>query len=162
MSPLRQKFVSFLELRGFQPATVRNYVQAVKQYQDWLGKSPMHMTTESVREYLYFLKKKKRLAARTINIHLYALKAFREFFIPDPTMMEPFRRLKTPKRQALTLSVDEIKRLIESAPNLKGKTMIATMYSSGIRIDECLNLHVCDIDSKRMVLHIANGKGARE
>jgi integrase len=70
--------------------------------------------------------------------------------------------MKTPQRQVMTLSVDEIRRLIAAAPNLKGEAMITTMYSSGIRIDECLNLHLSDIDSQRMVLHIRNGKGARE
>lgn len=37
MSPLRSRFVDFLELRGFTKATVRNYVQAVKQFSEWLG-----------------------------------------------------------------------------------------------------------------------------
>ena len=40
--------------------------------------------------------------------------------------------------------------------------MIITLYSSGIRLDECLNLRITDIDSTRMVMHISRGKGQRE
>lgn len=79
MSLLREKFVSFLQLRGFTKATVRNYVQAVKQFQDWLGKSPVHVTRESAHCYLNYLKNGKRLAPRTMNIHIYALKRFCDF-----------------------------------------------------------------------------------
>ena len=76
MSPLRSHYIDFLQLRGYSDKTVRNYVQSMKQFQDWSGKSPIHMSTDSVRQYLIFLKRNKKLAARTINIHLYALKTF--------------------------------------------------------------------------------------
>lgn len=161
MSPLRSRFVSYLEMRGFTRATVRNYVQAICQYQKWLGKSPLHTTRESARRYLDFLKNGKKLAPRTINIHIYALKRFCDFFLPHSDAMIPFTRMRTPKYQATVISAAEVQAMIDAAPNLKAKAIIATLYSSGIRINECLNLKVSDIDSKRMVLHIF-GKGQRE
>ena len=60
------------------------------------------------------------------------------------------------------LSPEDIAKLLDAAPSLKGKAMIITLYSSGIRLDECLNLRITDIDSTRMVLHISRGKGLRE
>jgi len=50
MSLLRDKFISFLQLKGFTKATVRNYIQSIKQFQDWLGKSPVHVTRESATD----------------------------------------------------------------------------------------------------------------
>jgi site-specific recombinase XerD len=161
MSPLRSRFVSFLELRGYTVKTVRNYVQSVSQFQKWLGKSPIHMCTETVREYLHRLKNVKKLAPRTINIHLYALKAFCEFFLPESGIMVPFRRMKTPKYQVTVLTPEEVSRLIEATTTLKGKALITTIYSAGIRLDECLNLKITDVDSARMILHI-NGKGQKQ
>lgn len=161
MSSLREKFVSFLQLRGFTKATVRNYLQAMRQFQNWLGKSPIHMTKESARQYLDYLKNVKRLAPRTINIHIYALKRFCDYFLPETGIMEPFMRMHTPKYQPKVISASDVLRMIEAAPNLKVKAIITTLYSSGIRIAECLNLRIPDIDSERMVLHIF-GKGQRE
>lgn len=161
-SKLRARFISRLEERGFTQRTVRNYVQCVKQYQDWARSSPVHMSRDSVHRYLAFLRNEKKLAARTINIHLYALKGFCEFFLPDAGIMEPFKRMRTPRHQPKVLSPEDVSKLINAAPSLKGKAMIITLYSSGIRLDECLNLRITDIDSTRMVLHISRGKGLRE
>lgn len=161
MSPLRSRFVSFLQLRGFTPATVRNYVQAISQFQDWLKKSPVHMTRESAHAYLDYLRNVKKLAPRTMNIHIYALKRFCDFFLPESDIMVPFRRMRTPHYQAPVISPADTKAMIEAAPNLKAKAIITTLYSAGLRQSECLNLRIGDIDSKRMVLHIF-GKGQRE
>jgi site-specific recombinase XerD len=161
MSPLRAQFVSFLELRGFTKATVRNYVQAVKQFQDWLGKSPVHMTRDSAHRYLDYLKNVKKLAPRTMNIHIYALKRFCDFFLPDSGIMEPFTRMHTPRYQPTVISATAVSAMIDASPNLKAKALITTLYSSGIRQSECLNLRIGDIDSTRMVLRIF-GKGQRE
>jgi SOS response regulatory protein OraA/RecX len=37
------KFISFLQLKGFTKATIRNYIQSIKRFQDWLGKSSVHV-----------------------------------------------------------------------------------------------------------------------
>lgn len=75
--------------------------------------------------------------------------------------MDPFSRMRTPKYQPIVLSAAEVSSMIQAAPNLKAKALITTMYSAGLRISECLNLKLTDVDSKRMVLHIL-GKGQRQ
>lgn len=161
MSLLREKFISFLQLKGFTKATVRNYIQSIKQFQDWLGKSPVHVTQECAHQYLDFLKNGKKLAPRTMNIHIYALKRFCDFFLPQHDIMAPFSRMRTPKYQPHVISAAETQALINAAPNIKAKAIITTIYSAGLRINECLNLKITDIDSKRMVIHVF-GKGQRE
>jgi integrase/recombinase XerD len=161
MSLLRDKFVSFLQLKGFTKATVRNYIQSIKQFQDWFGKSPVHVTRDCAHQYLDYLKNGKKLAPRTMNIHIYALKRFCDFFLPESNIMAPFSRMRTPKYQPHVISAAETQTLINAAPNLKAKAIITVLYSAGLRISECLNLKITDIDSKRMVIHVF-GKGQRE
>ena len=161
MSPLRSRFIEFLELRGFTAATIRNYVQGVKQFQDWLGCSPTRMTREKVQEYLTYLRRVRQLAPRTMNVHIYALKGFCEFFLPGSGIMQPFLRMRTPKYQPVVLSRGEVDALIAAAPSLKARAILTTLYSAGLRLNECLTLRIADVDSKRMVLHI-QGKGARQ
>ena len=161
MSLLRDKFISFLQLKGFTKATVRNYIQSIKQFQDWLGTSPVHVTRDSAHRYLDYLKNGKKLAPRTMNIHIYSLKRFCDFFLPESNIMGPFSRMRTPKYQPPVISASETQSLINAAPNLKAKAIITVLYSAGLRISECLNLKITDIDSKRMVIHVF-GKGQRE
>ena len=137
MTPLREKFVSYLQLRGYTKATIKNYINPVAHFQKWSGKSPIHMTTESVRQYLSYLRNTRKLAARTMNIHIYALKAFCEFFLPESDIMAPFKRMRTPKHQVKILSAQQVAKLIETSPNLKTKAMISLMYSAGLRLAEC-------------------------
>jgi site-specific recombinase XerD len=69
--------------------------------------------------------------------------------------------MRTPHYQVTIISSPEVQQLINAAVNLKAKAIITTIYSAGLRIHECLNLKITDVDSKRMVLHVF-GKGQRE
>jgi site-specific recombinase XerD len=161
MTPLRKKFLTFLELRGYTAATQRNYVQCVKQFSLWLGCTPLKMTSDKVGEYLVFLKLTKKLAARTINLHLHALRCFCECMLPASEIMTPFKRMRVPKYQPVVLSATDITTMIKRCENLKAKAMVSLMYSAGLRLDECRCLRVADVDSKRMVLRVF-GKGQKE
>jgi integrase len=66
---------------------------------------------------------------------------------------------KRSRRIPEILSPDEVARLIDSASNLFHRTMLMTLYSTGMRRAELCRLQVSDIDSERMVIHIHKGKG---
>ena len=56
------------------------------------------------------------------------------------------------------LSPEEVARLIDAAGNLQARTILMTLYSTGMRCTELVRLRVEDIDSERMVIHIHQGK----
>jgi len=60
------------------------------------------------------------------------------------------------------LSSDELIGLFDSVSNLKQKTILFTAYACGLRVSELINLKVGDIDSKRMMVRIENGKGGKD
>lgn len=60
------------------------------------------------------------------------------------------------------MSKEETFRLIELTNNLKHKTLLALIYSSGLRISEALNMKIIDIDSQRMLIHVKNAKGKKD
>ena len=60
------------------------------------------------------------------------------------------------------LSRGEVARLIEAAPNLRHKTILMTLYSTGIRCSELCHLRPEDIDKERMVIRIRQGKGGKD
>ena len=162
MTPLRARFIAHLHLKGYSDKTQKNYLQPVVQFSRWLNRSPDTLTKDELHQYLLYLKLELRLAIRTLNIHIYALKCFCEFVLPEANFMAPYKRLKEPKHHPDIVSREEIRSVIEIEQNLKYKAIISTIYSSGIRLEECVNLDVSDIDSKRMVIHVRHGKGAKD
>jgi integrase len=52
--------------------------------------------------------------------------------------------------------------VIDSAENLMRRTMVMTLYATGVRCLELCDLKVSEIDSQRMVIHVHKGKGGRD
>lgn len=71
-----------------------------------------------------------------------------------------------PKRREhklpVILSLSEVKLLIDSITNLKHKSILSSIYSTGLRLEECLNLKVNDIDSENNIIRIRSGKGNKD
>ena len=162
MSTLRSDFIAHLQLRGFSERTVRNYIDGVSRYARFFGKSPLELTPEDVKSYLLHLRNVRHLAIRTINLHMYSIKSFYEHFVPDRNMMGDIRRMKEPQSYPVVLSRQEVCAMIDSAPNLKIKAVVALLYSSGIRLNECVTLKMSCIERDRRIIRIINGKGGKD
>jgi site-specific recombinase XerD len=69
---------------------------------------------------------------------------------------------RAPQRVPVTLTPDEVSRLLAAVPNLRERTAMEIAYAAGLRLGEVLNLKVTDIDSGRMILRVNQGKGKRD
>jgi integrase/recombinase XerD len=161
MTEVRQQFITGLQLKGYSPPTVRNYVESVYRYSRHYGKSPLLLDNGDARAFLLHLRNERKFAPKTINLHLYSLKCFYGMFLPGKNVMEGIPRMKEPIKRPEVLSRSEVEALIAKSSNLKMKAVNAVFYSSGIRLAECMNLKITDIDSSRMVLRIESGKGGK-
>jgi integrase len=72
--------------------------------------------------------------------------------------VDPKKRYRLPT----ILSQEEVAQLIEAAPTPFYRTILVTLYGTGVRRTELTRLKVSDIDSRRMVVHIQGGKGQRD
>ena len=70
--------------------------------------------------------------------------------------------MKKAKKLPETLTASEIEAILNCSRNLKYKTILMTIYGSGLRIGEALRLRVSDIDSKKMQLRVKQGKGQKD
>jgi len=127
MTVLRSKFIAFLELKNYSKRTIGSYVQVIKQFSGFIGHSPVKLTQNDTRNYLLDLKRVKKLEARTINQHLYAIKSFCQFMLPDTDIMRPFTRMREPNKQPQVISKQEVEKLLDGAGNLKCKAAIAVL-----------------------------------
>jgi integrase/recombinase XerD len=67
-----------------------------------------------------------------------------------------------PRKVPIVLSPDEVRRFLEAAPGLKYKAALSVAYGAGLRVSEVAALKVCDIDSKRMLIRVEQGKGRKD
>lgn len=123
---------------------------------------PKDFTEEMMIRYLLYLVKtlgcsraKCRMAAQSIAFFFrYVLKQPHVV----PSMLYPRKSTKLPP----VMSKEEVLHLIHSVENVKHRTLIMLLYSSGMRLSELAALKITDIDSKQMLIKVVQGKGAKD
>jgi len=153
-----------LEIQNYSPNTVRLYVFHVAQFAKHFGKSPDFLGPAEIREYQLFLLKEKKLSPSTLKQVVAALRFFYGTTLGRDQGMERLRLRygKREKRLPTVLNKKEVLRLFSSTPNLKHRTIMMTLYSTGVRVSEVIRLRVDDIDSQRMLIRVDQGKGRKD
>ena len=161
MSPLRRRMLQDLQIRNHSPATIKVYVCRVSQFARHFGKSPALLGPEHIREYQLSLLEKEASSSEFKQVvaalrFLYTVTLRRSW----PSERIPYRRQE--RRLPVVLAQEEVRALFEAVENRKHRMVLRTMYSTGMRLKEALNLRVGDIDSKRMTVLIRSGKGNKD
>ena len=152
-----------LQRRNYSQDTTRSYILAVKQFAEYFGKSPEKLGAEEIRRYQLYLLNEKKYAPGTVEMRMSALRfLYKKVLKRRDLSFDDLVYPKRPKKLPVVLSPEEITRLIEATPNPMHRTILMVLYSTGIRRTEASLLKVSDIDSQRMVIHIRQGKGARD
>jgi len=163
VTPLRRRMLEELQRRNYSPETTRGYILAVRQFAEYFGRSPEKMGAEEVRRFQLYLLNEKKLAPGTVETRIAALRfLYKKVLKRRDLAYDDLIFPKTPEKLPVVLSQEEVKRLIEAAPNLLHRTLLMVLYSTGVRRKEASRLKVSDIDSQRQVLHIRHGKGSRD
>ncbi len=163
MTPLRRRMLEELQRRNYASETIRGYILSVKQFAEYFGKSPAKMGAEEIRRFQLYLLQEKRLAPGTVEMRMSALRfLYKKVLKRRDLTYDDLVFPKTPRKLPLVLSQEEVKRLIEAAPNLQYRTLLMLLYGTGLRRAEASLLKVSDIDSERRVIHVRQGKGSRD
>jgi len=162
MGKLREQMKMDLKLKGYSPKTQTAYLGYMKKFVRYFGRSPAKMGEKEIREYLYHLITGRDLGDSSINSAYSALKFFYETTLGRDWNVAKIPRRKPEKRLPVVLDGSEIKQLFAVTTNLKHRALLMTTYSAGLRVSETAHLKVSDIDSKRMQLLVAQGKGKKD
>ena len=151
-----------LQRRNFSPTTIRSYLYAVERFARHFKCRPDRLNHTHLRSYQAHLLRTGQLQPKTVRLHVSALRCFFVKTLRRRYLLDDTPYPKAPQRLPSILSVEEMARLIEAADGLYHRTMLMVLYSTGIRSAELLQLQVADIDSRRMLIHIRQGKGGRD
>ena len=162
MSELRKRMKMDMELKGYSPRTIENYIRQVSNFAKYYNKSPELLREKEIREYLHYCIMEKKLSEGTVNFINASLKFFYTKTLNRYWNMDKLFRIKEPRRLPSVLSPEEVKSIFDVTENLKHKAILMTIYSAGLRVSEVCNLKITDIDSKNMQILIREGKGKKD
>ena len=160
MTPLRQRMLDDMQVRTLSPHTQRAYVENVSRFARHVGRSPAVVGPEEIRAYLVHLTTEKQLAPSSVGIAVCALRFLYKVTLQKPwTFDDVIPAPKKPRPLPIVLSPAEVRQFLDCVPTLEHRAILTTCYAAGLRISEALHLRPTDIDSRRMVIRLNQGKG---
>jgi integrase/recombinase XerD len=163
MSPLRRRMIEDMTLRNLSPKTQEGYIRTIKNFAAFLGRSPDTASFEDVRRFQLHLAT-NGIGVPTLNHTVSALRFFFKTTLGRGDIEKHTQIAREPRKLPVVLSPEEVARLLEAAPGpgLKYKAALSAAYACGLRVSEAVALKVSDIDSKRMLIRIEQGKGHKD
>lgn len=162
MTPLRQRMIEDMQLRGLSPKTQRAYVRVVRELAEYYHRSPDQISQEELRAYFLYLKNEKRLCRSSCTVALCGIKFFYDYTLKRQWPVFELIRPKKEQKMPVVLSIEEVHQILSRVRQPHYRVCLNTIYACGLRISEGVSLQVGDIDSGRMQLHIRLGKGNKD
>jgi integrase/recombinase XerD len=161
MSPLRRRMIEDMTIRKLAPKTQQGYIRIIKDFAAFLGRSPDTASLEDIRRF------QLHLAANGAHISVlnHTVAALRFFFrvtLRRSNLIDHTKFLHEPRKLPVVLSPEEVARLLDAAAGLKYKAALSVAYGAGLRATEVISLKIGDIDSKRMLIRVEQGKGRKD
>jgi len=161
ISLLRQRMIEDMMVRNFVEKTRNDYIRNVKTLAAFLKRSPDTATPEDLRRFQLH-QTQSGVRPPGINSSVTALRFFFTVTLDRPDMARHLTFVREPRKIPAVLSSDDVSRLLEAAPGPKYKAALSVAYGAGLRVSEVVALKVSDVDSKRMLLKVEQGKGRKD
>jgi integrase/recombinase XerD len=161
MTPLRQRFIDDLRLRNYAARTIDTYVGRIVAFAKHFGRSPDLLGPEEVRTFQLHLLE-RGVSWSSFNQAVCALRFLYGTTLGRPEQLPLIPYGKRPKTLPSVLAPQEVLRLIAAAPTPRDRLFLQVAYGCGLRLSELIHLQITDIDSARMVIHVRQGKGAKD
>lgn len=163
VNSLRVRMIEDMTIRGFTPKTQQDYIRSVRYLASFIGRSPDTATPEEIRQFQFSLRAEGAGPSK-MNAIVSGLRFFFKVTLDRPDIDRWTQFVREPRKLPVVLSQDEVGRLIECAPGpgLKYRAALSLAYGTGLRSREVITLKVGDIDSRRMLIRVEQGKGGRD
>lgn len=162
VSPLRQRMLEDLDLRGFSVRTQTSYVRSVAALARYYKRSPDTLSNEEIRQYFVHLKCERKLSRQTVTIALCGIKFFIETTLKRDFSLTGVPVPKRHKKLPVVLSRAEVRSILDHVHTLRLRACLRLIYACGLRLGEACRLAPTDIDSARGVVILRTAKGGAD
>ncbi|HHU70849.1 MAG TPA: tyrosine-type recombinase/integrase, partial [Clostridiales bacterium] len=152
-----------LVLKGYSKKTIKSYIGHIRRFETFIEKQLNSINTADIKRYTLYLINEKKTSHSFANQAISAIKFLwiNILHMPD-NEIEYLPRPKKEKKLPNVLSKEEVFSILKSVDNEKHKTILFLIYSAGLRLGEVVRLQMNDIDGKRMLIKIRQGKGRKD
>lgn len=157
MGAMREAMLREMALRGLAPRTQQAYVGWMVRLVSKTRVPADQLSESQVRTYLASLSQ-RGLSASTLNQAINAVRFFFNGVLHRDWALE-IHYQRAPQRVPVTLTPDEVGRLLAAVPGLRERVAMEIAYAAGLRLNEVLHLKLTDIDSQKMLIRVEQGKG---
>jgi site-specific recombinase XerD len=151
-----------MRLRGLSEGTQQTYVDAVRSLARHFDRSPDLLTDDEIRQYFVHLTETRHRAKSTVRVYLFAIKFLFRHTLRRPLPILDLIRLRHDRKLPTVLSRTEARQLLTHIRRPAARMSAVMMYTCGLRVSEAVHLRIQDIDSRRMVVCVRNGKGGKD
>ncbi len=169
------EFKTQLKVRGYADKTIESYAWNLDKFKEYLQSRDItdlrkvgHQVILDYQEKVMsenIAMESKAIKIRPVKrLFEYLTETHRLLINPTEGIVETTRKNRKP---GIVLTIKEIKKLF-AQPNLslriqiRDRAMMEVMYSTGIRLDELINLDVYNADLKEQTIYIRRGKGRKQ
>lgn len=150
----------------FSPETIRTYKIALSQFFSYCQKKADDVKPRDVRGWMAMMEE-QGLKTRSIQMKLSALKSFYQYLIEENELtINPTLKVRTPQKEdSLPYYLDKRRlTLLQELTrgDLRERAIVETLYATGVRVSELLNIRLEDIKWDTRQIWVRKGKGNKE
>jgi len=162
MDALREQMTKDLQLKGITPRTQKKYLREVGIMADYFDKPLEEVGEKEVKDYLVHMLENRKISRGTYKTYVAGIKFLYKTTLNREEVVEKIRYPKALRKLPVVLDLAEVRTLLSVMENLKHRALLTITYSAGLRVSEAAKLRVTDIDSKRMMVRVQQGKGGKD
>lgn len=164
MTPLREKYIRGLVIRGRAVRTQQSYTAFVADLARFHGRSPERISYDEVTVWIQHLIEQRHLSASSVNIAVNAVRFLYSVTLGRDTaaLMAGIPHMKRNTRRAEVYAKSELETILSVPLQPRDRAFLMTVYACGLRLSEATHLKITDLDRARMQLRVRHGKGAKE
>jgi site-specific recombinase XerD len=162
MGHTREQMLQALELRRYRPSTQKEYIRCARHFVAHYWRPAEELGAVEVRAFLLYLIRVKKVSASVHKMFVAALRFLYAQTLRRPEVLHELPWPKVGRPLPVVLSGSEVEHLLGAVESLKHRALLMCAYGGGLRISEACALAPSDIDSRRMVIHVRDGKRSRD
>jgi integrase/recombinase XerD len=162
MGQLRDRMAEDLKLRRYKPSTCDKYLRCARAFVAYHRRPPQEMGIDQVRAFLLHLQDTRKVSEATHHLYVAAIKFLYATTLGRPEVAVAIPWPKVPQKLPPILSGTEVAGLLDAMGSVLYRTIVLTAYGAGLRINEVCSLGIDDIDSRRNLIHVHDGKHGRD
>lgn len=160
MGYYREQMNRLMQIEGLSPVTRFTYIYWMQRLLNHARRLPTAISLDDITRFQSHLVD-SGFSPSSLNQSSAAIRLFYTHILPSHLDVTRIRYHRRPKTLPQVLSVDEVSRLLASAPTPREHVMLATIYSGGLRVSEARRLRPADVDLTRNLIRI-HGKGNKQ